>query len=128
MVGGLDGRRRHGPGRPLILGVWTVLGVTAAVIMRNALGVAAVAGGVLLASLTRGRQPRSGGAVDPRLLGFGLDAFRPHGYVIYHFWVDGFPKSVHSPGALTGLIGLMAVVALAAAASVAVFRRADIKA
>ena len=39
------------PGPPLILGVWTVLGVGAAVIVRNALGAFAVCGAVLLASL-----------------------------------------------------------------------------
>jgi hypothetical protein len=38
----------------------------------------------------------------------GWMQFRSHGYVMYHFWIDGFPASVHTPGVLTGLIGLIA--------------------
>ena len=52
--------------------------------------------------------------------------FRSHGYVIYHFWVDGFPASVHPPGALSGFIGLLGVVAAAALTAFAVFQHTDV--
>ena len=56
----------------------------------------------------------------------GWMQFRSHGYVIYHFWVDGFPASVGTPSVLTGLAGLIGVIALAAAIAIVVFRHADI--
>jgi uncharacterized membrane protein len=52
--------------------------------------------------------------------------FRSHGYVIYHFWVDGFPASVHSPGALSGFVALCATIVAVLTVAVVVFRRADI--
>ena len=52
--------------------------------------------------------------------------FRSHGYVIYHFWVDGFPAGLHSPGAVGGLVGLAGVVAVAVIGAVTVFGRTDI--
>ena len=54
--------------------------------------------------------------------------FRSHGYVIYHFWVDGYPASVHPPGVLTGLAGLLAVIILAIVVAHVTSRRTDITA
>jgi len=113
---------------PLILAVFAILGVAASVIVRNSLGAFALAGGVLVASLAAaGNFP----AVAPWTLAYwvsGWMQFRSHGFVIYHFWVDGFPAPVHSPGALTGFIGLAGVIAVVVSAGVLVFTRADVTA
>jgi hypothetical protein len=52
-------------------------------------------------------------------------ALSPGRLEAYHFWVDGYPASVHSPGALAGFVGLLAAVAVVATSAVATFRRAD---
>ncbi len=111
---------------PLIIAVFAFLGVAASVIVRNALGAFALAGSVLIASLAAAS---NFAAIAPWTLAYwvsGWMQFRSHGYVIYHFWVDGFPTSVHPPGALSGLIGLLAVIAAATLAGLAVFRHTDI--
>lgn len=41
---------------------------------------------------------------------------------------DGYPAGVHPPGVFIGLVGVIAVVAVAAAVSIAVCRAADITA
>jgi ABC-type transport system involved in multi-copper enzyme maturation permease subunit len=111
---------------PLVIAAFTVLGIAAAVIVRNALGGFALAAAVLIASLSAAG---NFAVVAPYTLAYwvaGWMRFRSHGYVIYHFWVDGFPASVHVPGTLAGLFGLLAVGALAVAVSIEVFRRLDI--
>jgi hypothetical protein len=111
---------------PWIIGVFTVLGVSAAVMVRNALASSALAGGVLIASLTAAGNLS---AIAPWTLAYwvaGWMQFRPHGYVIYHFWVDGFPASLHSPGFFTGFIGLLVVTTAVAVAAVAIFRHIDV--
>jgi len=111
---------------PLVIAVFAILGVAASVIVRNALGAFALAAGVLIASLSAAA---NFSAIAPWTLTYwvsGWMQFRSHGYVIYHFWVDGFPVPVHSPGALTGLIGLLGVVAVVLGGGLLVFRRADI--
>jgi len=111
---------------PVILAVFVVLGVGAVVILRNALGAFALAAGFVAASLV---VAGNFSAVAPWTLTYwvsGWMQFRSHGYVIYHFWVDGFPASIQNPGVIAGLIGLLGVVAVVAATAVIVFRRADI--
>jgi ABC-type transport system involved in multi-copper enzyme maturation permease subunit len=113
---------------PLVLAVFCVLGLTAGVVVRNALGAFVVAGGAVLSSLV---VAGNFSAVAPRTIAWwvaGWMQFRPHGFVIYHFWVDGFPAGLHPPGAVTGFIGLAGVTAVAALAAVGVFRRIDITA
>ena len=93
--------------------------------------------------LPRGARPRRGlvvaslavagnfAAIAPWTFAYwvsGWMQFHSHGYVIYHFWVDGFPTGVHAPGALTGCIGLLATAVAVVAGAVAVFRRVDITA
>jgi len=90
---------------PVILAVFVVLGVGAVVILRNALGAFALAAGFVAASLLAAG---NFSAVAPWTLTYwvsGWMQFRSHGYVIYHFWVDGFPASIHNPGVVAGLIG-----------------------
>jgi ABC-type transport system involved in multi-copper enzyme maturation permease subunit len=111
---------------PVIIAVFALLGAAAAVLIRNTLGAFVLAGGVVLTSLLAAG---NFAAVAPWTLTYwvaGWMQFRSHGYVIYHFWVDGFPASVHSPGALTGSIGLLGVIAASAIAGLVVFQRADI--
>jgi ABC-type transport system involved in multi-copper enzyme maturation permease subunit len=111
---------------PLILAVFTLLGITAAVVVRNALGAFALAAGTLLASLAAAGNLA---AIAPWTLAYwvsGWMQFRSHGYVIYHFWVDGYPHGVSTPTVLAGIAGLGAVTLLGAAASTAVFRRTEI--
>jgi ABC-type transport system involved in multi-copper enzyme maturation permease subunit len=111
---------------PLIVAVFACLGVAASVIVRNALGAFALVAGFVVASVTIAG---NFSAVAPWTLAYwvsGWMQFRSHGYVIYHFWVDGYPASVHSPGALTGFIGLLVVVAAVASGALAFFRRTDI--
>jgi hypothetical protein len=111
---------------PLVLAVFAVAGVAASVILRHALGAFALAGGVLVASLTAAGNIA---ALAPWTLAYwvaGWMQFRSHGYVIYHFWVDGFPASVHAPGSVTGFGGLLGALVVTGAASVLVLRRADI--
>jgi ABC-type transport system involved in multi-copper enzyme maturation permease subunit len=111
---------------PFVMAVFALLGVAAAVTMRNALGAFALAGGVTIASLTAaGNFP----AVAPWTIAYwvsGWMQFRSHGYVIYHFWVDGFPASVRSPGALVGFVGLLAVAGVVATAAAMLLRRMDV--
>jgi hypothetical protein len=111
---------------PLVLAVFTVVGVAAGVVVRNALGAFLLAGSFLLASLLAAGN-LSG--VAPWTLTWwvaGWMQFRSHGFVIYHFWVDAFPGAAHPPGALIGGLGLVVVMALAGAAAVAVLHRVDI--
>ncbi len=111
---------------PLIIAVFSCFGLAAAVIVRNALGAFALAGAVILTSLM---VAGNFSAVAPWTLTWwvaGWMQFRPHGYVIYHFWVDGFPAGLHNPGALVGLVGLVGVAAGAALAAVTVFGHIDI--
>jgi hypothetical protein len=106
--------------------VFALLGLTASVIVRNALGAFALASTVLIASLAAAG---NFAAVAPWTLAYwvsGWMQFRSHGYVIYHFWVDGFPGSVHPPGTLSGFIGLVGVVAAAALTAFAVFQHTDV--
>jgi ABC-type transport system involved in multi-copper enzyme maturation permease subunit len=113
---------------PLILAAFAVLGVAAGVIIRNALGAFALAGSFVVASLAAAGNIA---AVAPWTLAYwvsGWMQFQPHGYVIYHFWVDGFPASVPTPGTLSGSIGVIAVIAVAALTGLAVFRRTDVTA
>jgi ABC-type transport system involved in multi-copper enzyme maturation permease subunit len=112
----------------LVIAVFALLGVTAAVIARNALTAFALAGGVLLASLTAAGNLAALAPWTPAYWVSGWMQFRSHGYVIYHFWVDAFPASVQSPSALGGFIGLVGLTAAAAVTAVAVFRRSDITA
>ncbi len=108
------------------MAVFTLLGVAAALAIRNALGAFALAGGVLVASLTAAGNLA---AVAPWTIAYwvsGWMQFRSHGYVIYHFWVDGFPAPVRSPSALVGFGGILGVLVVGAAVSVAIFRRVDI--
>jgi ABC-type transport system involved in multi-copper enzyme maturation permease subunit len=111
---------------PLVVALFSVVGVTAAVVVRSALGAVALATGVLLASLTAaGNLP----AIAPWTLPYwvsGWMRFRSHGFVIYHFWVDAFPAPVHPPGVASGLIGVLAVGAVCAAAAVTAFRSLDV--
>jgi len=111
---------------PLVMALFVLLGVTAAVLVRNALGGFALAAGALVASLAlAGNVP----AVAPWTAAYwvsGWMQFHSHGFVIYHFWVDGYPSSVGRPGALVGGAGLLGLMVLAAAVAVAVFRRADV--
>jgi ABC-type transport system involved in multi-copper enzyme maturation permease subunit len=112
----------------VVMAVFAVLGTAAAVIVRNALGAFAVAGSFVLASLLAAGNIS---ALAPWTLAYwvsGWMQFRSHGFVIYHFWVDGFPGSVRSPGTLTASFGLFGVVAVLSAAAVLVFRRVDITA
>jgi ABC-type transport system involved in multi-copper enzyme maturation permease subunit len=111
---------------PLVIAVFALLGLTASVIVRNALGAFALASSVLIASLAAAG---NFAALAPWTLAYwvsGWMRFRSHGYVIYHFWVDGFPASVHPPGALSGFIGLLGVVAAAALTAFAVFQHTDV--
>lgn len=111
---------------PLVIAVFAFLGVSASLIVRNALGAFAGAGSLLIASLAAAG---NFAAVAPWTLAYwvsGWMQFRSHGYVIYHFWVDGFPDSARGPGALTGFIGLLGVVVAAAITGLAVFRHADV--
>ena len=113
---------------PLIIAVFAILGVAAGLIMRNTLAAFSVAGGITLASLAAAGNLA---AVAPWTLTYwvsGWMQFRSHGYVIYHFWVDGYQTSVHPPSALTGLAGLLAVIILATVVAHATFRRSDITA
>jgi hypothetical protein len=106
--------------------VFSLLGVAASIIVRNALGAFALAASAVLASLTAAG---NFSAVAPWTLTYwvsGWMQFRSHGYVIYHFWVDWLPASVHSPVALSGFIGLLGVIAAAALTALAVFQRIDI--
>jgi ABC-type transport system involved in multi-copper enzyme maturation permease subunit len=111
---------------PFIVAIFAIVGVAAAVLVRNSLGAFALAGGFLVASLTvAGNFP----ALAPWTLAYwvsGWMQFRSHGFVIYHFWVDGFPPSVHPPGALTGFLGLLGVVLVVATGALSVFRQAEI--
>jgi ABC-type transport system involved in multi-copper enzyme maturation permease subunit len=111
---------------PVVIAVFAMVGVAAPVILRNALGAFALAAGVVVASLAAAG---NFSALAPWTLAYwvsGWMQFRSHGYVIYHFWVDGYPASVHAPGALTGFIGLLVASAVVAASAVALFRRADV--
>jgi ABC-type transport system involved in multi-copper enzyme maturation permease subunit len=113
---------------PMIIGVYAVLGVAASVIIRNSLGAFALAGAVLIGSLAAAG---NFSAVAPWTLAYwvsGWMQFHSHGYVVYHFWVDGFPASVHAPGALSGFVALSGAILAALAVAVVVFRRADIAA
>jgi len=113
---------------PLIIAIFAILGVAAAVIIRNSLGALALAAGFIVASLAvAGNFP----AIASWTFAYwvsGWMQFHSHGYVIYHFWVDGFPTGVHAPGALTGCIGLLATGVVVSAGALAVFRHADITA
>lgn len=111
---------------PVVMAVFAVLGTAAAVIVRNALGAFAVAGSFVLASLLAAGNIS---ALAPWTLAYwvsGWMQFRSHGFVIYHFWVDGFPGSVRSPGTLTASVGLLGVMAVLSAVAVLIFRRVDI--
>jgi ABC-type transport system involved in multi-copper enzyme maturation permease subunit len=113
---------------PMIIAVYAVLGVAASVIIRNSLGAFALAGGLLIGSLAAAG---NFSAVAPWTLAYwvsGWMQFRSHGYVIYHFWVDGFPASVRSPGALSGFVALLGTIAAVVTVAVVVFRRADVTA
>jgi hypothetical protein len=94
--------------------------------MRNTLAAFALAGGVTVALLAAAGNLAS---VAPWTFTYWISGwmqFRSHGFVIYHFWVDGFPNTVHPPGALTGFLGLAATITMAAIAATAIFRRSDI--
>jgi len=111
---------------PLTVAVFTVVGVAAAVLVRNALGAFALAAGALVTSLVIAGNFSE---LAPWTIAWwvaGWMQFRSHGYVIYHFWVDGFPAGLSNPGPLTGLVGLLGVIAVAAGVALWVFRRADI--
>jgi ABC-type transport system involved in multi-copper enzyme maturation permease subunit len=113
---------------PLIIAAFAVLGVAASVIVRNALAAFALAAGIVVGSLAAaGNFP----TVAPWTLAYwvsGWMQYRSHGYVIFHFWVDGYPASVRPPGVLAGSIGLLGEIAVVATSAVVVFRRADITA
>lgn len=111
---------------PLVIAVFAILGTAAAVIMRNTLAAFALAGGLTVASLAAAGNLVS---VAPWTLAYwvsGWMQFRSHGYVIYHFWVDGYPTAVHPPGALTGFLGLATTIIIAATAATVIFSRSDI--
>ena len=113
---------------PVVIAVFAVLGVAAAVLVRNALGAFALAGGVVLASLAAAG---NFAAVAPWTLAYwvsGWMQFRSHGYVIYHFWVDGFSPGIASPGLLVGIAGIVTATAITVVAAVTTFERADITA
>jgi ABC-type transport system involved in multi-copper enzyme maturation permease subunit len=111
---------------PLIIAVFALVGVAASVIVRNALGAFALAAGFVVASLS---VAGNFSACAPWTLAYwvsGWMQYRSHGFVIYHFWVDGFPATVHPPSVLAGSIGLLGMIAVIATSGVVVFRRADI--
>jgi ABC-type transport system involved in multi-copper enzyme maturation permease subunit len=111
---------------PLVMAVFCLLGVAAAVVVRNALGAFVAGAGIVVASVAAAG---NFAAVAPWTLAYwvsGWMQFRSHGYVIYHFWVDGFPGSVAAPGALAGFAGLAALILGLGAIAVVIFRRAEI--
>ncbi|MGH9124387.1 MAG: hypothetical protein ACRDZ8_06630 [Acidimicrobiales bacterium] len=113
---------------PLVIAVFAVVGVASAVLLRNALAAVAMAGGFVLASLTAAGNVA---AIAPWTLAYwvsGWMQYRSHGFVVYHFWVDGYPAGAHSPSVLAGTLGLAALIVLGAAVSAVAFRAADVTA
>lgn len=113
---------------PLIVAVFAIFGVAAGLVMRNTLAAFALAGGFVVTSLAAAGNLA---AVAPWTLAYwvsGWMRFQSHGYVIYHFWVDGYPTSVRPPSVLTGLVGLAAVSILVTAVAHTTFRRSDVTA
>lgn len=111
---------------PLVIAVFAVLGVVAAVIVRNGLGAFVLGAAALVASL----MAAGFSAASPWTLTWwvsGWMRFHSRGFVVYHFWLDAFPSGGH-PAYVTGILGLVGAIVVMATAAFAVFQRADITA
>jgi ABC-type transport system involved in multi-copper enzyme maturation permease subunit len=110
---------------PLVLAVFVIIGVAAAVLVRNTLGGFLLAGGAVIASMVA-----AGFSGISRLtLAYwvsGWMQFQPRAYVVYHFWSDRYPSGVSPPGQLRGLLGLAAVIVVGATLAVTTLKRVDI--
>ena len=112
---------------PLVLAAFTVLGVTAAVLIRNTIGAFAAALGILVVSLAAAGNLA---AVAPWTITWwvsGWMQFRSHGYVVYHYWVDSFPGNAGSPGFVAGTLGVIGSTVVLGAIAVGIFRRAEVR-
>jgi ABC-type transport system involved in multi-copper enzyme maturation permease subunit len=111
---------------PLVLAIYALLGLAAAVLVRGALGAFALAAGLLVASLAAAGNVAAIAPWTPAYWVSGWMGFHSHGYVIYHFWVDGFPAGVTPPTVLAGVVGLGGLTLLVTLISTVVFGRTDI--
>ena len=112
---------------PLVLAAFTVLGVTAAILIRNTIGAFAAALGIVVVSLAGAGNLA---AVAPWTMTWwvsGWMQFRSHGYVVYHYWVDSFPGNAGSPGFVAGTLGVTGSIVVLGAVAVGIFRRAEVR-